>query len=145
MIFVGIKKKCLSRQDTSFATTKVCLSLQNLCRNKIMFDILSRQMFSRDKHTFVTTKDVFRDKSKLVVTKVIMFVPTNMYRDKSFVVTKICLLRQDTFLATKDVFCCDKHMFVLKCVCRDKNHTCGSSSQPYSTGHSACVPRAHEA
>ena len=140
MIFVGIKQTCVCRDKTRLLSRQ-----KYACRDQTFVATKLWLRFCRDKHTFVTTKDVFRDKSKLVMIKVIMFVPTNIYREKSFVVTKICLLRQDTFLATKDVFCRDKHMFVLKCVCLDKNHTCGSSRQRYSTGHSACVPRAHAA
>ena len=84
----------LSRQNTSFVSTKVCLPRQNICRDKIC---LSGQTFCHDKHTFVTTKDVFcpdkHDKSKLVATKVFC-------RDKHI------------FVATEDMFCRDKHMIV---------------------------------
>ena len=49
IIFVATK--ALSRQNTSFVATKVCL-------------------FCRDKHTFVATKDVFcHDKHVFVATK----------------------------------------------------------------------------
>ena len=50
----------LSRQNTSFVATKVCLSRQNFSRDKT--HLLLRHNFivlSRDKHTFVATKDVF--------------------------------------------------------------------------------------
>ena len=63
---------CLSRQNTSFVVTKVCLVATKLC--------LSRQKFCRDKHTFVATKDVFCRK--------IMFVATN----KTFVATKMIIV-----------------------------------------------------
>ena len=44
----------LSRQNTSFVATKVCLSRQNFCRNKIRF--VTAKVFCRDKRTFVATK-----------------------------------------------------------------------------------------
>ena len=54
----------LSRQNTSFVATKVCVPPQNLCLSReIMFvatnTCLSRQYFCPDEHTFVATKDVF--------------------------------------------------------------------------------------
>ena len=58
-------------------------------------------------------------------------------RDKFFVATKLCLLRQ-IFVATNKIlsrqpFCCDRHIFVATkdAFCRDKNHTCGISSLWY--------------
>ena len=59
--FCRDKYVCLSPQNTSFITTKVCLSRQNFCRDKIMFvatiTCLSRQKYTcRDKHIFVVTK-----------------------------------------------------------------------------------------
>ena len=64
-----------------------------------------------DKHTFVTTKDVFCHK--------------NICRDKhSFVVTKVVM--------TKHIFCRDKSILVVTNLCHfchDKNDACGSSSQ----------------
>ena len=53
---------CLSRQNTSFVATKVCLSRQNFCRNKHIFvatKLLSRQKYCHDKLTFVTTNTSF--------------------------------------------------------------------------------------
>ena len=53
----------------------------------------------------------------------IIFVATNMclsWQNTSFVVTKVCLSQQNyvyTFVATKDVFCCDKHVFVATNIC----------------------------
>ena len=86
----------LSRQNTSFVATKVCLS-QQFCRDK---NILSRQ-----KICFVVL---------FVATKV-----THVCRDKhNFVATSVFLSRQHfcrdelIFVATKDVFCLDKHAFV---------------------------------
>ena len=58
---------------------------------------LSQQMFCRDKHTFVATKDVF-------------------CRDKGFVATKLCLSRQR--------FCLDKNMFVAATVLSRQGHFC---------------------
>ena len=69
----------MSLQNTSFVTTKVCLSQQTrVCRDKLVAIniILSRQRFCHGKHTFV----VFcRDKHKtFVATKIIfMAAPAN--------------------------------------------------------------------
>ena len=63
------QKLCLSRQNI-FVATKL-LSCQIFVATNTC---LSRQMFCRDKHTFVATKDVFcRNKSKFmfVATKVL--------------------------------------------------------------------------
>ena len=60
------------------------------------------------------------------------FVATKVCRDKlTFVATNICLSRQrdkHAFVATKDVFCCDKHVYVVtkvslsqQNICRDKH------------------------
>ena len=63
-----VTNTCLSFQNTSFVVTKVCLSQQNyVCHNKYLLRqkvcrdkiCLSRLKFCRDKHIFVTTKDLF--------------------------------------------------------------------------------------
>ena len=113
---------CLSLQNMSFVTTKVCLLWQKNCRDKILFvatkllswqifvttnTCLLRQKFCHGKHTSVVTVDVFcHDKHK-------------------FVMTKVSLSWQK--------FCRDKHTFVVTkaTFCRDKNDTCGSSRQGY--------------
>ena len=41
-----------------------------------------------------------------------IFVMTNTCCDKTFVATKLCLSLQ-SFLLTKDMFCHDKHVFVV--------------------------------
>ena len=104
--------------------------------------IFSRHNFSREKHVFFATKHVFcRDKSMLVAAKLCLtrqniVVATNICCDiHNFVATKVlsgqayktCLLsrqkhacqlvtkrlaRQAYFVATKDVFCRGKHIFV---------------------------------
>ena len=51
-----------------------------------------------------------------------MFVVTNICHNKSFVNTKY-------FVTTKDVFCCNKHVFVTTKLVTTKNDTCGSSRQ----------------
>ena len=58
-----------------------------------------------------------------------------------FVATNKCLSRQALFVATKEVFCLDKHVFVATEVslsrqnfCCDKNDTCGSSRQYKTRG-----------
>ena len=103
--------------NTSFVTTKACLSWQNFCRD--MF-ILLRQT------------RVCRDKSMLVITKLLL--------------QQICVCRNKSFVATK-ILCHDKHNFVLAsillsqektfvatktCLSR-QNATCGSSRQWYQT------------
>ena len=96
IIFVATMT-CLSQQNTSFVMTKVCLSRQNFSRAKHIFvetKHLSRQcltkgfvatslLLSRQTHVSRYKKKVFcRDKSMLV------FVSSNIYRDKSFATTK---------------------------------------------------------
>ena len=49
-------KHVLSRQNTCFVATKVCLPRQNFCRDKIMF-VYKR--FCLNKHAFVATKIIF--------------------------------------------------------------------------------------
>ena len=67
----------LSRQNTSFVVTKVCLSWQIFVATKV----LSRQAyFCRDKHVFVTTKNVFCcDKKHVLSWQKACFVVTNTY------------------------------------------------------------------
>ena len=113
-------KTCLSWQKACFVMTKL-LSWQifvvtNMC--------LSRQRLCLDKHTFVTTKDMFCcDKQLLVVTEVclfchdkIMLVAANICHDK-IVVTKIFCLDKHNFLWQN--FCHNKHTFVMT---RDKHN-----------------------
>ena len=83
--------------------TKVCLLWQNFCR---------------DKHIFVMC---------------LLFVMTKLcLPQKSVVKARILLSQQKTcFVATKDLFCHDKPVFVATNFCHDKNYTCGSSCQWY--------------
>ena len=81
--------------------------------------------------------------AKVLLQKKNFFVSTKYFcRNKSLVTTKIILLLEKfshamyIFVATKDVLCRNKHMFVATnmCLsrqnfCRDKNDTCGSSRQ----------------
>ena len=117
--FLVATKVCFSRQnlsrqnyvcrDKTFVTTNICCRRgtnyvcgdKNIFRNKVLSrqTYLYRQMFYRDKHTFIETKHVFRpDKSMLVV-----------------------------FVTKKHVFCRDKrmlvaikHLSVQNYVCRNK-------------------------
>ena len=87
----------MSRQNTSFVATKVCLSRQTrVCRDKGFVSTstcLPRQKFCLDKHTFVATKVVFcQCIQKYACLDKIMFVATNICRDKSFVPTKMILV-----------------------------------------------------
>ena len=64
----------LSWQNMSFVATKVSLSRQKFCRDKIIcYDkCLSQQIVGLGKHTFVTTKNVFcHDKHVFVSTKLV--------------------------------------------------------------------------
>ena len=120
--------------DKSFVTTNICSNKHNFVTTKL----LSRQAhFCRDKHVFVATKHIFcHNKSMLVTTKLVttntclvsrqIFVATKVWswqkmfvsRNKSFVVAASIVLR---LRLTKRV------------CCRDKNYTCGSSRQWYSS------------
>ena len=83
-LFCRNKTHLLSRQNTSFVATKVCLSWQKFCRGK--------HVFVATKHVFVETKDVFcRDKRMLVETKRLSR-QTRVCLEKTFVATKIILV-----------------------------------------------------
>ena len=81
IIFVATKgfvatNMCLSRHNTSFVMTKVCLSQQKFYHNKsvvVTNIILSWRKFCHNKHNFVATKDVFCwDKHVFVMTKLLL-------------------------------------------------------------------------
>ena len=111
----------LSRQNTSFVATKVCLPRQNFCRHKIIF--VATKYFCHDK-TFVATSTCIRlsrqqtcfvatntclsrQKNARICRDKIMFVAANICHKK----TRVCR-DMHTFVATKDVICCDEHVFV---------------------------------
>ena len=75
--------------------------------------LLRKKYASRDKNL---SRQIF-----VVEGAQIMFVATNIYRDKRFVATNIILYLQ--------MFYRDKHTFIATKLCRDKNDTCGSSRQ----------------
>ena len=105
---------CLSRQNTSFVATKVCLQRQNFYRYKIMF--VTTKYFCRDK-TFVATnilsqQTFCRDKSMLAATK-LLSLQNYVSRDKIFL-SRQNLCRNKYFVATEDLFCREKHVFVAK-------------------------------
>ena len=58
--------------------TKVCLSRQNLCREKVFVTASIQNYACHDKHNFVTTS-------------ILLSQPTHVCRDKTFVATKIIL------------------------------------------------------
>ena len=111
----------------------------NFCRNKTC--LLSRQKYAcrdkpllRQKYLSQQAYEFCRDK--------IMFVATNICRGKSFVVTNTCRdehnfvmtgiflsLQKTHFVMTKTSVCCDKHLFVVTKLCRNKTFTFGSSCQ----------------
>ena len=78
--------------------------------------ILSWQKRCHDKRTFVETKHVFCHNKGMLVATTLLLWQNYVCCDKSFVMTSIL------FVATKDLFCCDK------------NDTCGSFRQVYSFG-----------
>ena len=106
MIFVALKTS-LSRQNTSFVASNICLSRQTyFCRNK---SFVATNIW-RDIHNFVATNvNVCRDKLTFVATNMCFFC-----RDKSMLVSTKLLSRQN--------FCLDKHGFVAKNIFRNKRH-----------------------
>ena len=73
----------------------------------------------------------------MLITRKLLLWQNCVCHDHTLVARDICL-NKPNFGATKDMFCCDKHMFVTNtCLprqtfCCDKNDTCGSSYQWYS-------------
>ena len=65
IIFVATKHICCRDKNMLVATTKLCLSRQNVCCEKY----LSSQTFCCDKHTFVAKKDVF-DATRIILVAV---------------------------------------------------------------------------
>ena len=102
------------------------IKLLNTQISKLTF-VATKHVFCSDKHVFDKTR-VFRDKSTLVThtKKIIMF-------SQQFFVFVFCF-SFFSFLSRQEYFCRNK-TFVCVCVwqnvCRDKNDTCGSSSQWY--------------
>ena len=102
-------------QIGSLSLSNVCLQQQNVCHDK------QNKNVCRDKHTFVATKRqtrVCNDKTRLLSRQKLAC------RDKHFffffsVATNICRDKltsiggKHTFVATKDVFCRYKHVFVV--------------------------------
>ena len=93
-----------------FVATKLYLLQTHVCHDKSK---LSQQKFCCDKHTFITTKDMFCrdthvcfccDKSKFVVTK-------HMLQQNYVCHNKICH-NKHTFVETKDMICRRKLTFV---------------------------------
>ena len=84
-------------RNTSFVATKVCLT--NICLDKHNFVLLLRQTRVCTNKTRLLSRQKYAclDKS-FVATNTVMFVATGNFRDKH------------NFVATKDVFCGDKHM-----------------------------------
>ena len=66
----------------------------------------------------VTTKDVFcRDKSMLVMTKLLCLLRQNiLLQQKYFVATKLCLLQQAYFCCNKRRVCCNKTFVATKMI-----------------------------
>ena len=94
---------CLSWQNMSFVTTKVCLSRQKY---------LSQHTFAASKDVLSWQTRVCHDKSMLVMTKL---VTAKLCLSRQIFVMTTVLSQQTKVLsqqAIKDVFCCDKDMFV---------------------------------
>jgi len=75
---------CLSRKNTSFVATKYA------CRDKRFVNKLTSMLLLRQKTCFVATK-VCLSRQNFCRDKV-MFVATNIWRDRTFVATKIILV-----------------------------------------------------
>ena len=122
----GVTNTCLLQQNTSFVTTKVCLSWQTyFCHNKtfvatniiVMTKLLWWQAyFFHDKHMFVVTKHILcNKKSMLVTTKLLLqetclswqiFVAIKVLSQQQYlVVTNIISSQQ--ILSQQAHFCCD--------------------------------------
>ena len=115
-VFCRDKTRLLSRQNTSFVATKICLSRQNYaCRYKHVVAtniILSRQNFCRYKHTFVATNTCLSWHSK------IMFLAT--YNCDKYLSQKAILFS----LSRQAYFCGDKHVFVVTKICLLQQNFC---------------------
>ena len=76
-----------------------------------------------DKHTFVPTNTRLSRQTHVCPDKTLLWSwPKYACGNKTFVTTKLCLSHQNicrarSFVATKDVFCHDKHMFVATNTC----------------------------
>ena len=110
IIFVVTK---LLSQHMFITTTKICLSWQNVCRNKIMFVVT--KYFCCDKAFFCHDKDMFcHNKDTCLSQQRYLFVTTNIGHEITFVTTNI-------ILSWQDVFCHDKHISVAtQNFCHDK-------------------------
>ena len=124
---------CLSQLSTSFVMTKVCLSQQNICHDKIIFvatKLLSRQIF------LVT--NVCCNKS-FVTTKVCLswqtFCHKNILQQAYFYPDKRCVLSQQTRL------CCDNVSVMTKMilVAVPANESCGHSTCSTRRAHSTPI------
>ena len=88
----------------------------NICRDEHVFVCLSRHRFCLDKHTFVATKDVFLLRQKYACQDNTFVAKEICLSRPTFIVTQV-LSRQAMLLSrTKDIFCRDKHVFVVTTV-----------------------------
>ena len=129
--------------------TKVSLSWQNFCHNKIVCHdkiFLLQQNFCQDKHMFVTTSILLSwQKTCFVMINTCLLRQKKACYDKTLVTTKLCLswqkyfCRNKGFVVTSILLSQQKTCFVVTntclswqtCVCHDKNYTCGSFHQWY--------------
>ena len=84
----------LSRQKTCFVATKVCLSQQNIFRDRIVCatDICPDKCFVATKHKFVTTKLLSRKAYFCRNKRHVLSWQTHVCQDKTFVTTKMILV-----------------------------------------------------
>ena len=110
---------CLSQQNMSFVTTKLCLLWQNFCHDKIMS--VATQLLSQQTHVCHDKSFVSTSIWTHVCHNKIMFVTTNICCDK-FCRDKNILSRQTIVFTTKLLsqqayFYCDKRCFVATNTC----------------------------
>ena len=116
----------LSRQNTSFVVTKVCLSRQNFCLNKIMFvttkHLLGQTCVCHNKTFVMTTILLLQQKMCFVMTYTCLLQQKYACCDKTFVATKLCLSWQK-FFVTK--------YYVVTSILLLRQKTCFVSRQTY--------------
>ena len=134
-------KHVFCRDKSMLVATTLCLSRQNVCRNKYLSrqtrlfvktiplsqenyvcrdKHLSWHKFCHDKHDFVATKDVFcRDKHVFVVTKVLSWQKWDLWQLPPMVVTGSPCFRLGIYKWSTDTvigFCCSVIARTLGCI-----------------------------
>ena len=100
-MIIFVATNVLSRQNTSFVVTKVCLSRQKSVFIFVTTKLLLRQIFVAT-NTFLSQQKFCYDKHIFVATKVCLSRQNYVCHDKTFVAIKIfCSGKHDSFVATK--------------------------------------------